>query len=251
MSDRVEYGKGWEMRLGRWQESPVDECDHVISDPPYTDHVSTNQRRCTGIANGLQVDKSDLTFMGLGGGDIPHMVDAFTSSARRWVIIWCAVEQVGDYQRACPDAYVRGGVWVKTNPTPQFSGDRPAMWGEACAILHGPSRKRWHGGGHPAKWVGPYERNDRHHETQKPLWLMTAQVEQFTDPGDLIWDPYAGSATTGVAALLTGRRFVGHEMQERYFEIAVERLRATNRGTTLDAAMAGQMTLIDAMGEDI
>ena len=108
---------------------------------------------------------------------------------------------------------------------------------------------KWNGGGLPAKWVGPTKSSgDTYHQTPKPLWLMQQQIEQFTDPGDLIWDPYAGSATTGVACLITGRRFIGHEMQERYFEIACDRLRATNRGTTLDAARAGQMTLIDAMG---
>ena len=245
MSDRVECGKGWEMRLGRWQDSPILTCDHVITDPPYTDHVSTNQRRCTGTSGGLKVDHSDLTFMGLKDGDIQHMVEAFTSAANRWVVIWCAVEQVGDYQRALPEAYVRGGVWTKTNPTPQFTGDRPAMWGEACAILHSPdAKKSWNGGGKPARWIGGYARRDRCHETQKPLWLMAEMVRQFTDPGEVVWDPYAGSATTGVACVAAGRLFIGHEMSEEYFEVAVERLRAAEKGNGLEAERAGQMSFL-------
>lgn len=241
---------------GRWQDRylEVGQVDHTITDPPYTDHVSFNQRRSTGRdAEGVQgISDTDLTFEGL------HDLEALAVTAlfmtRRWILIWCAVEQLGEYCRTAGGmrnqggGFIRSGAWKKTNPTPQFTGDRPGMWGEGCAILHPPGGKmRWNGGGLPAFWEGPYERQDRFHETQKPLWLMQAQIRQFTEPGDLVWDPYAGLATTGVAALLEGRRFVGHEMNDEYFDLAVQRLRATERGTTLEAAQAGQMTILDVI----
>jgi site-specific DNA-methyltransferase (adenine-specific) len=47
---------------------------------------------------------------------------------------------------------------------------------------------------------------------QKPLALMDVLVRLFSEPGELILDPFAGSGTTGVAALRLGRRFVGWEM---------------------------------------
>jgi site-specific DNA-methyltransferase (adenine-specific) len=55
---------------------------------------------------------------------------------------------------------------------------------------------------------------------------MESLVRDFTDPGELVCDPFAGSGTTGVACLRLGRRFVGWEKDERYFRVAVKRLTA-------------------------
>ena len=62
------------------------------------------------------------------------------------------------------------------------------------------------------------------HPTVKPLALMKYLVELFSIPGAVILDPFMGSGTTGVGALLANRRFIGVEMNEHYFSIAKERL---------------------------
>lgn len=62
------------------------------------------------------------------------------------------------------------------------------------------------------------------HPTQKPLALLEWLVLTYTRPGDLVCDPYFGSGTTAAACLKHGRRFVGFERDERYFEMAVQRL---------------------------
>ena len=62
------------------------------------------------------------------------------------------------------------------------------------------------------------------HPTQKPVSLMRWILERWTQPGDLILDPYMGSGPVGKAALDLGRRYVGIEIEERYCEIAVQRL---------------------------
>jgi DNA modification methylase len=62
------------------------------------------------------------------------------------------------------------------------------------------------------------------HQTQKPLALMELLVRLLSDPGELILDPFAGSGTTGVAALRLGRRLVGWEMNPDYVEMARRRL---------------------------
>jgi DNA modification methylase len=82
------------------------------------------------------------------------------------------------------------------------------------------------------------------HPTRKPLALMLALVEDFTDPGDTILDPFAGSGTTGVAAIRLGRKFVGIERDPKYFALAVERLRAEEAGSTVSAQRAGQLALL-------
>jgi site-specific DNA-methyltransferase (adenine-specific) len=74
---------------------------------------------------------------------------------------------------------------------------------------------------------------------------MLDLVAAFTDPGDLVWDPYCGSGTTGVACLRLGRRFIGHEMQPHYAKIAAERLEAETRGLTLQDVRRGQTSILD------
>lgn len=64
------------------------------------------------------------------------------------------------------------------------------------------------------------------HPTQKPLALVRWLVRAFTHPGELVIDPYVGSATTAAACLLEGRRFIGAEIDRTYFRRAVARLTA-------------------------
>jgi site-specific DNA-methyltransferase (adenine-specific) len=68
--------------------------------------------------------------------------------------------------------------------------------------------------------------NDRadDHPTQKPLDLMRRLVDVVTAPGGTVLDPFMGSGTTGVAALLEGRKFIGVEMTDHYHDVATRRL---------------------------
>lgn len=66
--------------------------------------------------------------------------------------------------------------------------------------------------------------NHNEHPSQKPLALMEWLVATYSNPGDLILDPFMGSGTTGVAAVKLGRKFIGIEIDEGYFEIAKRRI---------------------------
>ena len=79
------------------------------------------------------------------------------------------------------------------------------------------------------------------HPTQKPAELMRRLIRFFTQPGDVILDPFAGSGTTLVAARDTGRRAIGIEREERWCELAVQRLRYGVRG--VQRIEAGQLPL--------
>ena len=72
----------------------------------------------------------------------------------------------------------------------------------------------------------PTKEEKRHgkHPTQKPIALVARCLRASTNEGDIVFDPFAGSATTGVAALVLGRRFLGCEMEEKYARIGVKRL---------------------------
>ena len=62
------------------------------------------------------------------------------------------------------------------------------------------------------------------HPTQKPLDVMRWCIRLTTRPGDVILDPFTGSGTTGVAAIMEGRRFVGVELDPGYYAIAHKRI---------------------------
>jgi len=68
------------------------------------------------------------------------------------------------------------------------------------------------------------------HPTQKPLALIARCLRATTDPGDLVFDPFAGSGSTGVAALRLGRHFVGCEQDKTYALLASHRLNETVPG---------------------
>jgi DNA modification methylase len=64
------------------------------------------------------------------------------------------------------------------------------------------------------------------HPCQRPIDHMTYVVERFIRPASLVIDPFMGSGTTGVAAVKLGRRFIGIEIEPKYFDIACRRIQA-------------------------
>ena len=62
------------------------------------------------------------------------------------------------------------------------------------------------------------------HPTQKPVALLKELIKTFSNEGDTVLDNCMGSGSSGVACLNTGRRFIGIELDERYFEVAKKRL---------------------------
>jgi len=67
------------------------------------------------------------------------------------------------------------------------------------------------------------------HPTPKPLELVRRCIQASSDPGDLILDPFLGSGTTAVACALTGRRFIGAEIDAAYFDLSCERIEQAYR----------------------
>jgi len=70
------------------------------------------------------------------------------------------------------------------------------------------------------------------HPTQKPVALMEYLIRTYTNEGETVLDFTMGSGTTGVAAMNTGRRFIGIERDEGYFDIAEARIMAAKEGKT-------------------
>ena len=100
--------------------------------------------------------------------------------------------------------------------------------------------------------VFEHRRSDfgRIHPTQKPLKLMEWCIEKFAKSETVILDPFMGSGTTGVAAMRTGRRFIGIELDPDYFRIAEQRIKnAAGDYVMTDKELAtGQMPLVMGAG---
>lgn len=71
--------------------------------------------------------------------------------------------------------------------------------------------------------IAPWEKVHGKHPTQKPLSVLARCILASTEPGAWILDPFCGSATSGVAAVLLKRKFLGLDIQDKYLEIGKAR----------------------------
>ena len=78
--------------------------------------------------------------------------------------------------------------------------------------------------GHGTVWKIPPQQN-KPHPVAFPVEVPLRCIGAASDVGDIVLDPYMGSATTGEAAAMLGRRFIGIERERKYFDIACERIR--------------------------
>lgn len=223
----------------------LDIADHVITDPPYARDVyqrlqgpKTHKGSGTPARMGIRNHQySSTSIEKLAAGAIGHIDEMLAGVAvevarltRRWSLVFSDAESIHIWRHNLEAAgmrYVRTGAWFKPDPMPQFSGDRPAVGFEPCTITHARGPMRWNGGGASATWTHGTVKKDRpNHPCPKPVGLMLELVALFTDPDDLILDPFLGSGTTLLAAGRLGRRGVGIEIEEKYCEEAARRLRA-------------------------
>lgn len=198
--------------------------DHCITDPPYEAEAHTRTRRARAKIEGR------APYQPIDFAPITEIQRRFLTRLHcQWVLIFCQIEASGAYKILFGEPkYKRTCTWVKTDSAPQFTGDRPAQGTEhiVCAWM-APGSSSWNAGGKRGVYIYPIrDGEERVHSTQKPLSLMKALVEDFTQRGDLVLDPFMGSGTTGVACLELGRRFVGIECDPATFAQACTRLAA-------------------------
>lgn len=157
---------------------------------------------------------------------LPTMTDAVQAGGWLWrgVVVWDKTEAcrpaLGRFAAQCE--YV---VWGTAGP----SADREDV-GCLCGVIREPVRI-----------------SDKHHITGKPTAVMKELV-RICPPGGTILDPFAGSGTTGVAALLEGRSFVGIEIVDEYVHIARDRIRAVETDASYDEFCCGQEPLFGRVG---
>jgi site-specific DNA-methyltransferase (adenine-specific) len=241
---------------------PDKSVDHCISDPPYSAKQHANVRSAKrnelpDVADfGCRTRRVvDLGFDHLRPALRRKVAGECFRAVKRWSMFFADVESCWLWRLSCEAAgleYARTVLWHRIGGAPQFTGDKPAAGFETITVVHQKERhgkKRWNGGGKAGVYESPIvanrlgQRGSRVHETQKPLDLMVELVTDFTDPDELVVDPFCGSATTGAACLRLGRRFIGIEQRADHAATSSDRLAAEVDGSSIQARRAGQGVL--------
>jgi hypothetical protein len=240
-----------DLRLGRWQDAlaDVEQCDAVITDPPYgaRTHAGQRHRRHDGAETMATVDKEchPIPYEGWTPEHVAEFCAAWSDRCTGWICCMTshdlvpaymgALESLGRYVFA-PLACIQHGMNVR------LAGDGPSNWTVWMVVSRPRTMRAW--GALPGGYHGlPFDpgQNTRTAGKRaipggKPLWLMRAIVRDYSRPGDLIVDPCAGGGTTLAAARLEGRRAIGAEMDEATHAKAEARLSHMPMGTAKQPA---------------
>lgn len=188
----------------------LNRADLILTDPPY------------GIAHVMKGGKGTGHWTLLSGGN-PWDAEApniqFMMNAADNFIIWG-----GNYFPLPPSRCWL--VWNKLNAVPTM-GQCELAWTNADRPIQ---RFSW-----------PVGRVNFGHPTEKPLELISWALMQSRTKGTVL-DPFMGSGTTGVACAKMGRRFIGIEIEERYFKIACKRIEDAYRQADLFIEPIKQLT---------
>jgi site-specific DNA-methyltransferase (adenine-specific) len=219
---------------------PQGSVDAVVTDPPYSSGGTSNAERTQQAPSTKYVSSGAFVcgpdFAGDNRDQRSHILwsTLWLAAARRASKPGAVLVTFSDWRQlpATTDAVQAGGwvwrgivVWSKTRGRPRRGGFRNqsefAVW-----ATNGPMAP---GEGAPCLpgviVASPPSRTERVHITQKPVDLLDVLV-MVAPPGGLVLDPFAGSGTTGVAAMRQGRRFIGMELVPAYLNIARERIAA-------------------------
>lgn len=187
--------------------------DLVLTDPPYV----IGAKGC-GLAGDRQYLK-DITAANLDQGFDVDLLRQFSD----W-FCFCGKQQLFTFAPLLKDRSWMLLTWNKPNPTPLTNNN---YLPDVEYIFHCWSAGRLFGSyadkSRFMEW--PVEQNNFAHPTVKPLPVVSKCLRLGSQVGDTILDPFMGSGTTLRAAKDLGRKAIGIEINERYCEIAAERLR--------------------------
>lgn len=217
--------------------------DMVFADPPY--FLSNN---------GLTVKNGIIQSVNKGKWDASPGIQEINEFNLKWLsyvrdsmkdnaTIWISgtmhnIFSIGLVLSALKFKILNVITWQKTNPPPSWA-KRSFTHSTEQIIWARKSEKVPHifnyevmqkiNGGQQMKdvWTLPaiqkWEKYCGKHPTQKPLSVLTRIILASTKPNALVLDPFTGASTTGIAANLLGRRFIGIDLEEEYLQLSKHR----------------------------
>lgn len=216
----------FEVRAGAHEHvlADVERVDSLVMDPPYS--ARTHEGRRTGS----ETRKSTITYEAITQESVRAFVASWLPRVREWWVVFGDDTSAQWWKHELGEAglYVFAPLpWVKTDPTPRQAADGPASATEWIVVARTSTMPRRRES-KPPDYRGPSTSTRGHRDSivagAKPLWLMRQLVADYTEPGDLVCDPFAGGGTTGVACVEKGRRFIGAELNEKRAGFAIRRI---------------------------
>jgi DNA modification methylase len=207
VSFRKETIGACELYLGDCREvlPTLGKVDAVVTDPPY----GIGEARSGNASRSKLAVSRDYGDARWDDDPISPDLMALVKTAGRWNIIFGGNHYAND-PASC------WLVWDKLNGENDFADCELAWTNLPKAVRR--LRFMWHG------MIRAHGEPRGDHPTQKPEGVMKWCIEHLPEPNHTILDPFMGSGTTGVAAVKLGRRFIGIEIEPRYFEIALKRI---------------------------
>ena len=219
------------------------EFDLIFADPPYflsNDGLSIQSGKIVSVNKGTwdkgkninEIDDFNLKWLDLAKSALKDSGSIMVSGTYHNIF------SIGNALQKLGYKILNIITWQKTNPPPNFScrylthSTEQIIWArksekhkhifhyELMKFLNGDKQMKdvWE---FPA--IAPWEKTCGKHPTQKPLALLVRLILMASDSKSVICDPFAGSATTGIAANLLGRNFVGIEKEQEFIKIALAR----------------------------
>lgn len=219
------------------------EFDLIFADPPYflsNDGLSIQSGKIVSVNKGIwdkgkninEIDEFNLKWLDLAKSALKDSGSIMVSGTYHNIF------SIGNALQKLGYKILNIITWQKTNPPPNFScrylthSTEQIIWArksekhkhifhyELMKFLNGDKQMKdvWE---FPA--IAPWEKTCGKHPTQKPLALLVRLILMASDSKSVICDPFAGSATTGIAANLLGRNFVGIEKEQEFIKIALAR----------------------------
>jgi site-specific DNA-methyltransferase (adenine-specific) len=197
----------------------------IVTDPPYKlTSGGRNAQVMSGIFASDRYDNSGELMRTLGWAEFARpMLEACRPDADAYVM-------ANDKQVFAAHAAMTGAgwrchnllVWNEGSPTRNrwYMKENEYtlyLWKGRARTIRNPGSKQTFAAPRP-------DRSEKIHDTQKPVALLDHYIRNSSEPGDLVLDPFAGSAATLVAALRAGRRAIGIELDPGHYTRAVERL---------------------------
>ena len=210
--------------LERMKEIPDGSVDLCVSDIPYKltgggKGDGANSKRPKGIL----VDNSQLMKVPNFEDWLPELYRVMKDGSH--IYLMCNFKNLNDLMNkslAVGFKHINLLVWEKNNCTPSQFYMKNCEY--TLLLRKGKSKYINDIGG--SKTVHKFDNiiGNKVHPTEKPEELMKFYVENSSNRGDTVLDMFMGSGSTGVACLNTNRRFIGVEMEEKYFDIGVNRM---------------------------
>lgn len=208
--------------------------DAVVTDPPYGVNLGATDPR--GGAHGLALAGYGCcdSYERFVSAVVPR-INAALDTAKR-ALVWTGPHI---HEQRKPDAI--GGVYL-----PAGAGRHCWGWKQFLPVLlYGTAPSLNLGARTPTAITDSStpEPASKAHPVPKPVPWMLWSVRLASEPDHTILDPFAGSGTTGVAALRLGRRVILIEREPKWADLCRERLRAEEQSSTLQARRAGQVAM--------